>query len=368
MRKLNVILFLVGLVFLVCLVGKLGAGELWHGLGLLGWGLFPFILGEGVSEMIHTVGWRYCLVEPYRSLSWWRLFQIRLAGYAINYLTPTAALGGEATKINLLAAHHPGPQAFSGVLLEKCCFAFAQVLFVVMGSVFLVGRVHLTGPLWFSMLFSVVVVTTGIMIFFLLQKHGKLGGLLRWLAVNRPDNAALQKMAAQFTRVDEALRAFYREQPWNLSLAVGWHLVGFSVGIFQTWLFFHLLKLDASLLVAAAVWFLGMWFDLLTFAVPLNVGTLEGSRILVFKAVGYGSLPGMTYGVAIRFAQMFWSGLGLALYGWLTARGIKTVMADPGKLKLAELPAAPEIASSAVFSGSKNEPARKVPSDTWSKS
>ena len=31
-------------------------------------------------------------------------------------------------------------------------------------------------------------------------------------------------------------------------------------------------------MVAAAVWFLGMWFDLLTFAVPMNAGTLEGTH------------------------------------------------------------------------------------------
>ena len=36
----------------------------------------------------------------------------------------------------------------------------------------------------------------------------------------------------------------------------------------------------------AAIWVLGMWFDMLTFAVPLNLGTLEGSRVVAFKAIG----------------------------------------------------------------------------------
>jgi len=63
-----------------------------------------------------------------------------------------------------------------------------------------------------------------------------------------------------------------------------------------------------------------MWFDLLTFAVPMNMGSLEGSRIVVFRSVGYAALPGMAYGLAIRFAQIFWSLLGLAIYGHLTAR------------------------------------------------
>ncbi len=320
MKKLNIILLLAGILFLVGLVFKIGFGELWQELGLLGWGLFPFILGEGIAEMIHTVGWRYCLAEPYRSLSWWRLFQIRMAGYAINYLTPTAALGGEATKVNLLLAYHRGPKAVSGVLIEKFCFAFSQVLFALAGCVFIVGHVHLSRPILVSMLLSVALVAGGIFAFFLLQKHGKLGALVRWLAARWPGNSTLQNLAAQITGVDEALRTFYAQQPRNLWLAVSWHLAGFSMTILQAWFFLYLLKQGASLPLAATVAFLGMWCDLLTFAVPMNMGSLEGTRIAVFKAIGYSAAAGLTYGLAIRLAQIAWSVLGLAFYGWLMAK------------------------------------------------
>lgn len=334
MKTLNLILLLAGTLFLGLLIYKISAGELWRELQLLGWGLFPFILGEGIAEMIHTVGWRFCLARPYRSLSWWRLFQIRMAGYAINYLTPTAALGGEATKINLLAGYHRGPLAVSGVLIEKFCFAFAQVLFVLIGSLFLIGRVHLPGPLWFSMALSVALVAGGIFIFFLLQKNGKLGSAIRWLANRRPGNASLHNAAAQITRVDEALHDFYTRQPRDLWLVVTWHLIGFSVGIFQTWLFLHLLQLESSLAVAAAIWFLGMWFDLLTFAVPMNMGSLEGTRMVVFRAAGFAALPGIAYGLATRLAQLFWSGVGLAFYVWQSRQGKKNPPeVSPGRTK-----------------------------------
>ena len=334
MKKLNVILLLLGIVFLVFLVWTIGARELWRELNSLGWGLFPFILGEGVSEMIHTLGWRHCLNPPYRSLSWWRLFQIRMAGYAINYLTPTASLGGEVTKAALLASDHRGPGAVSGVLAGKVCFGFAHVLFVLLGSLLILQCVDLPRSLWMAMLFSGLLVAGGITVFFLLQKHGKLGGAIRWLAARKVGGKFLEKAARSITGVDEALRAFFRDRPWDMWLAVGWHLVGYSVGIAQTWFFFHLLVPETPLRVAAAAWFLGMWFDLLTFAVPLNAGALEGSRILALKAMGYTSLLGMTYGVAIRLAQICWAGVGLLTYGSLTA-GKKSVLdwkpsANPG--------------------------------------
>ncbi len=319
MKKLNVILLVLGIVFLAFLVWTIGAQELWRELKSLGWGLFPFILGEGISEMIHTLGWRHCLNPPYRSLSWWRLFQIRMAGYAINYLTPTASLGGEVTKAALLASNHRGPGAVSGVLAGKVCFGFAHVLFVLLGSLLILRCVVLPPSLWMAMLFSGLLVAGGIVTFFFLQKHGKLGGAIRWLAARKAGGQFLEKAARNITGVDEALRAFFRDNPWDMWLAVGWHLVGYSVGIAQTWFFFHLLAPETPLRVAAAAWFLGMWFDLLTFAVPLNAGSLEGSRILALKAMGYSSLLGMTYGVALRLAQICCAGLGLVAYGSLTA-------------------------------------------------
>src|SRR5580698_1324516 len=121
-------------------------------MALLGWGLIPLILGEGVAEMIHTFGWRQCLSGPLRSLPWWTLFRIRMAGYAINFLTPTAALGGEVTKGTLLASYHRGPEAASGVLIGKLCFALAHLIFVVLGAVLVLGRVKVPGPLWKAML------------------------------------------------------------------------------------------------------------------------------------------------------------------------------------------------------------------------
>ena len=130
----------------------------------------------------------------------------------------------------------------------------------------------------------------------------------------------VEKAAREATKVDEALRLFYSERPLDLGAAVGWHLLGNAVGIAPTWLFFRLLNQNASAAVAASAWLLGMWFDTLTFAIPMNAGTLEGSRIVAFKALGYNALLGLTYGATLRMAQLFWALFGLASYGLLALR------------------------------------------------
>lgn len=95
-------------------------------------------------------------------------------------------------------------------------------------------------------------------------------------------------------------------------MAVCWHLVGHSIGIIQTFWLFSFLHHPVSIVAVTGVWILGMWFDLLTFVVPLNLGTLEGSRIVAFKAIGFGAVMGMTYGIALCLSQLARACFGLA--------------------------------------------------------
>ena len=320
MKRFNIVLLALGCALLAALIWTVGPTELWQELGSLGWGLIPFAFCEGVAEMIHTLGWRHCLSGNLRSISWFSLFRIRMAGYAINYLTPTASLGGEVTKTTLLASRSQVSQAASGVLIGKVCFGLAHLIFVVLGIPVVMTTIHLPTPVWISLLLSAMLVAGGIVVFLLLQKHGKLGAPTRWLVAKGIGGRTVEKIATNFTAVDEELRAFYRDRPMDMCLAMCWHLAGYSVGIAQTWFFLYLLHPPAPLAVAATVWFIGMWFDLLTFAIPLNAGSLEGTRILALKLIGWGAPLGLAYGVALRLAQILWATVGLVFYGELTTR------------------------------------------------
>lgn len=320
MKKYHAILLLLGGVFLAYLVWKIGIRELWHELVSLGWGLALFILLEFAAEGIHTIGWRYCLTGPDCRIPWIRLFQIRMAGFAINYLTPTAALGGEVTKAALLSSYCRGPEAVTGVLAGKLCAGMGHLLFVALGSVIVIWIVTLPAPVWVAMCVSGGLVAGGILTFLLLQKHGRLGDLIRWLAKQKLTGRAFQNASRHVTEVDEALKNLYRERPRALALAVCWHMAGYAAGIVQTLWFFSFLHQPVPKLAATAVWILGMWFDLLTFAVPLNLGTLEGTRIIAFKAIGSNAVMGMTYGVALRLAQLACACFGLVSYAWLNSR------------------------------------------------
>jgi uncharacterized protein (TIRG00374 family) len=322
MKKLHGLTFLLGVALLAFLTWKIGVRELWRELRLLGWGLVPIVLSEGIAEFLHTISWRYCLSGRHRSIPLMRLFRISMAGYAINYLTPTASMGGDVAKVSLLSQTHKGPEAITGVLIGKLSFALAHLLFVFIGSAVILWQIALPRQIWIALLISSSLLAIGIGLFLLIQKHGKLGAFIRWFVKRYPGKEKLRRIARAVNEVDEALKSFYRERPWGLSLSVLWHLAGYSVGMFPTWYFLHFLAGGSSFAIAAGAWFLATWFDLLVFMVPMNMGVLEGTRVMVFRAIGYNSLLGMTYGVAFRLTQLFWAGFGMVTYGLLIPRRV----------------------------------------------
>ena len=320
MKKLNTALLLIGLAFLVYLVWKIGLGELWRQVSALGWGVALLILSEGLANLAHTEGWRRCIHGSYPAVPLLRLFRMAMAGFAINYLTPSASVGGEVSRATLLATVRNGPVAVSSVLLDKLMTAVAHLALAVLGSLFLLWRVRLPIELWAAMALITVLLTGGMVVFLLLQKHGKVGGVFRWMAEHKLGGRFLQMAAERMSAVDADLKRFYRERPRDLALSVWWHLLGHSAALLQAWLFLTWLEQPAPLATVAAAGFLSLWFDLMTFAIPLNLGTLEGSRIVVFNALGCPSLLGMAFGVAVRVAQVFWAVFGLISYSLLAAR------------------------------------------------
>ncbi len=314
MRKVHLALIVLGFAFLAYLVWMVGPRQLWGQIHALGWGICLLVLVEGVANVAHTLGWRNCIPGQTGRVSLIQLFWIATAGYAINYLTPTASVGGDVSRVTLLSRTHEAAKAASSVLLDKLLTAIAHLLLVMVGAVFLCWRVRLSLELWVAMAVTTVVLAGGMGIFLVVQQRGKLGSLCRWLVARNVGGRSLEAVAKQLTKVDGVLRVSYGEHPGRLALAVGWHLLGHSAAILHAWLFLWLLGQPAPLFTVLAAGILSLWFDLLTFAVPMNLGSLEGSRVVLFKTLGCQALLGMAFGVTLRIVQLFWGCLGLAAY------------------------------------------------------
>src|SRR5436853_1322976 len=89
------IFFLVGIALLCGMVWQVGIADLLISFRAVGFWIVPWILLESLPVVLHTAGWAACFQHRQCAIRFWQLVLVRLAGSAINQVTPTATIGGE---------------------------------------------------------------------------------------------------------------------------------------------------------------------------------------------------------------------------------------------------------------------------------
>src|SRR6266702_4923653 len=144
-RRLGIqlVAFLGGLGLLGVLVRNCGGAEVAGHLRQIGW-LAPFLPLPYIAILVcDTKGWA-CAIPPTaqaHAVPLWYLSLARLAGEAINDLTPTASIGGEPVKVYLLRAHGLTTDAgLASVVVAKTTLTISQVVFILLGLPFFFSR------------------------------------------------------------------------------------------------------------------------------------------------------------------------------------------------------------------------------------
>ena len=136
---------------------------------------------------------------------------------------------------------------------------------------------------------------SGLAAFLILQRKGLLGTLARRPALKKLGGKRFSDLMAGVASVDRELAAFHKERPWGMVRAMLWYLGGFACYICQVKIFLDLAAGGGDWIAAAGIWFLGSWFDLAGFAVPLRLGVQEGSRVIALVVLGYPAALGLAF-------------------------------------------------------------------------
>ncbi|MBM3240147.1 flippase-like domain-containing protein [Candidatus Poribacteria bacterium] len=133
MKKIKVFLFALGLLLLALFIRKLGLENIWSNLKTLGW-KFGLILGLSASwHCLNTIAWKLALVETQYKSRFRHLFCARLAGEAVNCITPIVNLGGELLKAYLLRNQISLPDGIVSVVIDRTVHTLNGVAFVSFG-------------------------------------------------------------------------------------------------------------------------------------------------------------------------------------------------------------------------------------------
>src|SRR3989449_7196240 len=303
MRAFRSLLIVLGLVVLAVLVGLVGRDEALAATArALGWRSFLVCLPFALIMAVDTLGWRFAFA--YDRVPFLRLVGARMAGEALNVMTAVMPVGGDAIKVWFLRPHVPYRESVASVIVAKTTITLSQALFLLIGVEFALA-LAVDARLVSAMLWLLLVELIGAGGFLIVQVAGLVSRGARRLS----RFGALRALTAA-EDLDQTLQAFYRRRWRRFCVSVGFHLLGWFMGVVETWLFLRVLQVRASLATALVIETLGSAVRFATFFVPGSLGALEGANIAAFAALARGGQGRLGVRLSRRSRQAVWIGLG----------------------------------------------------------
>ena len=314
------VFLLAGLLLLGGMVWQVGLTDLLTSFGIVGWWIVPWVLLESVPVTLHTAGWAACFPKSHPAVSFWRLFIVRLAGSAINQVTPTATIGGEVVKVLLLESTLPRALATATVVIDKASITLAQICHLALGTLYLTGRLPLPVAVQLGLWLTIGLIALGLVGFIVVQRYGLLSKVLGWLSDCNIGRARLERWRQHLIPLEASLAAYYIAHPWRFGASLGLHFGAFAFSNIQNFLSLRLLLganapgLAGAIMVTITVAALDQVF----FFVPGGLGTFEGVRFTILSSLGVAQVSGLAFGLMARLEGLVWNGFGLLAYVWYT--------------------------------------------------
>ena len=288
MRRHRALVLAAGVLAVAVLVWHADLGVVRTALVAMGWGIVLILGQEAVAHALNALGWRFAFAREHAgSFRLTELVRLRIAGDAVNYLTPSATLAGEVARTAMLADRHGPDVRAAAVILAKSAQTMAQAIFITAGLCLVGTRVAPAtrrGALVFG---SVAVALAAALI--LLHR-----------------NAWIRAVA---TRLRDGIRG----QPGRLALSVLMFALAYAWGAFEAYWICWFLGHPVSLATAAMIEVLSITVDGLLFVVPAKIGTQEGGKMAVFGMLGLSTSLGLAFGIVRHVRELTWAGLGLLL-------------------------------------------------------
>ena len=322
-NKIGAIFFSIGIIIIAIMLYNLGWRALVENLLKVKWWIFLIILSRLLMYPLNTMSWRtlsYLTQEEKKKLSWLRMFRLTISGYAINYITPVMALGGEPYRIMAIKEDLGAKRATSSVLNYAMMHILSHFVFWIIGFLLLIFFDSYKTPrfVFIASLFFIGISLIAIIYIIRAYKKGIIVNFFKILCripflgkwVERKMTEGFKKNIAdtdkQFTdlynyhRKEFYLSLFYETLSRILS-CTEILLILYSVGS-------HIDIIDAVVIVT-----LTSLIANIGFVFPMQVGIREGALAFALKCVGvYGGL-GIVVGIITRVSELAWIIIGMDL-------------------------------------------------------
>jgi putative membrane protein len=310
MKRLALILGLVGLIAATGMVVYQGAGSVIALFASVGWGLLLIPLYHIVPMAANGRAWQVLLPgerQPSYKFFVWMVW----VREGINAMLPVLRVGGEVVGARLMMARGVRTRpAVATLVADMTMSLLSQFAFTMIGLALLVahsGDWSLTGNIAFGLVIAVPVMAA----FGLVQRVGLFGlfaRLFRAMFGQRFD-----RMVGGSAALDRAVRVIYR-RPARVFACGFWQLVGWLVSSGEVWIALQFLGYPRSVGDAILITALIEAASSGAFLVPGALGVQEGSYIVLGHVLGLSPEVSLALALVRRARDVLVYGPALALW------------------------------------------------------
>lgn len=309
------IFFLCGLVLFIGLINDFGLESIKNNLFKTGWWLVPIIGIWAIVYLLNTLSFCVVLGKDRERVGIKNSLLITISGFAINYITPFASVGGEPYRVYKLKDYIGTPAAVSKVVLYKMIQLFSHFILwlltiLIMLMIFTLSvKMKLALGVMFAIIFSFG------LLFIDRHKNGLLGFIYSGVKKLRikPLVEFFRKREKSILESDENMKELYNERKGSFWLAV---TIEFLARIVSSVEFYFILKsigYDSSLMQSVYINSISSLFMNIFFFVPLELGIRESSLLLIMKTINITAGIGVFIALINRIREFFWIIVGLLL-------------------------------------------------------
>jgi hypothetical protein len=238
LKILAAILTLGGASLFVYFISRVGVGEIWEGMGRVGFGGFLLVFFiYSVRLAVRSLAWSLSVEKPY-SLNFRDSYQAVIIGEAMSSLIPLGIIVSGTAKA--LAVRHKLPLVvgLSALAVENLFYSFVTGLFIAIGAISLLVNFNLP-DFWYWVSDALIGIVAVLMVagfIMIIRQWHFASATAEWLYEKGILRKWLKTGRADVKMFEDRIYGFYRHQPRRFLpiflLQVLFHLLG----ILEVWL------------------------------------------------------------------------------------------------------------------------------------
>jgi uncharacterized membrane protein YbhN (UPF0104 family) len=311
MRRVETIFIVIAIAFYAWFLTHYGPHQVIGYVRMAGWGLALTIALEALSRIANTLGWRVTIEHYPPNLRFIELFAARIGGEAIDYVTPSAQLGGQFVMAVDVREKLRMPVGLATVVVASLAEAVGQIVFLSAALVISLRLIPLAAHLYWAIVAGFVLAVALAGGFFFVQMKRPFSHL--WRAASKLNIARVKtdEIRDSADEADAVLLDFYARNRSRFVASCLCYAAAWSFGPLEIYILLRLLHQPASLQIVLLVEALGLLIERATFLIPAKLVSQEGGKALILAMLGYPPGIGFVVGFLRRIKEMVWVSFGL---------------------------------------------------------